>query len=68
MTGTEDRYADIEVDVLDDAGIRAAIDNALARAGCTWGEMQEQAKAGCFSSEVAKRAWFVVSSYEPSSV
>ena len=27
MTGTEDRYADIEVDVLDDAGVRAAIDN-----------------------------------------
>ena len=44
MTGTEDRYADIEVDVLDDAGVRAAIDNALARAGCTWEELQEQAQ------------------------
>ena len=52
MTGIEDRYADIEVDVLDDAGVRAAIDNALARAGCTWEELQEQAKACSFSSEI----------------
>ena len=68
MTGKEDRYADIEVDVLNDAGIRAVIDNALARAGCTWEELQEQARAGNFSSEIARRAWFVVSSFEPSSV
>lgn len=66
MTSEEDRYADIEVDVLDDEGVRAAIDNALARAGCTWEELQEQAKAGSFSSEIARRAWFVVSSLEPS--
>ncbi len=66
MTGERDRYADIEVDVLDDAGVRAVIDNALARAGCTWEELQEQAKAGSFSSEIARRAWFVVSSFEPS--
>ena len=63
MTSDEDRYADIEVDVLDDAGVRAVIDNALARAGCTWEELQEQAKAGSFSSEIAQRAWFVVSSF-----
>jgi len=68
MAGKKDRYADIEVDVLDDAGVRAVIDNALARAGCTWEELQEQAKAGSFSSEIARRAWFVVSSFEPSSV
>ena len=66
MTSEEDRYADIEVDVLDDEGVRAVIDNALARAGCTWEELQEQAKAGSFSSEIARRAWFVVSSFEPS--
>ena len=54
--------------MLDDAGVRAVIDNALARAGCTWEELQEQAKAGSFSSEIAKRAWFVVSSFEPASV
>ena len=66
MAAKEDRYADIEVDVLDDAGVRAVIDNALARAGCTWEELQEQAKAGSFSSEIAQRAWLVVSSFEPS--
>ena len=68
MAGTEDRYADIEVDMLEDAGVRTLIDNALARAGCTWEELQEQAKAGSFSNQIAKRAWFVVSSFEPSSV
>ena len=68
MTGQEDRYRDIEVDVLDDAGVRAVIDNALARAGCTWEELQKQAKAGSFSSEIARRAWSVVSSLEPSTV
>ncbi len=66
MTGQEDRYQDIEVDVLDEAGVRAAIDNALARAGHTWEELQQQAKTGRFSSEIARRAWFVVSSFEPS--
>ena len=66
MIAKEDRYADIEVDVLDDAGVRAVINNALARAGCTWEERQVQAKAGSFSSEIARRAWFVVSSFEPS--
>jgi hypothetical protein len=66
MTAGEDRYADIEVDVLDDAGVRTVIDNALARAGCTWEELQQQARAGSFSSEIARRAWFVVSSFEPS--
>ena len=68
MTGDEDRYADIEVDVLDDAGVRAVIDNALNRAGYTWEELQEQAKAGSFSNAIAQRAWFVVSSFEPASV
>ena len=66
MAAKKDRYADIEVDVLDDAGIRTVIDNALARAGCTREELQEQAEAGSFSSEIAQRAWFVVSSFEPS--
>ena len=64
MTEHNDRYSDIEVDVLDDAGVRAVINNALAQAECTWEELQEQAKAGSFSSEIARRAWFVVSSFE----
>ena len=29
MTGHNDRYSDIEVDVLDEADVRAVIDNAL---------------------------------------
>ncbi len=66
MTGHNDRYSDIEVDLLDDAGVRAVIDNALAQAECTWEELQKQAEAGSFSSEIARRAWFVVSSFEPS--
>ena len=66
MTSDEDRYADIEVDVLDEAGVRAVVENALTRAGCTWEELQEQAKAGSFSSQIARRAWFVVSSFGPS--
>ena len=66
MTGHNDRYSDIEFEVLDDAGVRAVINNALAQAECTWEELQEQAKAGSFSSEIARRAWFVVSSFEPS--
>ncbi|MCY4631965.1 MAG: hypothetical protein OXE75_13945 [bacterium] len=65
MTGQQDRHRDIEVDVLDDAGVRAVIDNALALAGCTWEELQQQAKTGSFTSEIARRAWFVVSSFEP---
>ncbi len=66
MTAGEDHYADIEVDVLDDASVHTVINNALARAGCTWEELQQQAKAGSFSNEIAQRAWFVVSSFKPS--
>lgn len=66
MTGHEDHYRDIEVDVLDEAGVRTAIDNALARTGCTWEELQQQARAGSFSSVIARRAWLVASSLEPS--
>ena len=56
MTSDEDRYADIEVDVLDDAGVRAVIDNALARgrmhlggasgAGQGWKLLQRDRSAG----------------------
>ena len=45
MTSDEDRYADIEVDVFDGAGVRAVIDNALAGAGCTREELQVTAGA-----------------------
>ena len=57
------RYADIEVEVLDEHGVSAVIDNALAEAQCGWEDLQEQARAGRFSSETARRAWFVISSF-----
>ena len=63
MTARESHHADIEVEVLDDDGIRMVIDNALAEAQCGWEELQEQARVGRFSSETAHRAWFVVSSF-----
>ncbi len=55
-------YDDIHLELLDESDVREAIDNALAAAACTWEELQKQAEAGRFSSEVARRAWFVVSS------
>lgn len=67
MDTNEDSFGDIEVEVLDAAGVQEAIDHALARAGCSWEELQEQAKAGRFIDEVARRVWFAVSSFaEPS--
>ena len=55
-------YDDIHLELLDESDVREAIDNALTAAACTWEELQQQAEAGRFSSEVARRAWFVVSS------
>ena len=67
MNSQEDPYADIEVQVLDEAGVREMIGNALALADCSWEELQQQARVGRFKSEVAREAWFVVSSFaEPS--
>ncbi len=69
MTSQEERYADVEVQVLDDDGVQELITNALALAGCSWEELQEQAQAGKFTSEVARDAWFVVSTFaEPATV
>ena len=59
----DDPYADIEVEVLDEAGVREAVDNALALAGCTWEELQAQAKAGCIRDVVARRVWIAVSTF-----
>ena len=55
-------YDDIHIELLDESDAREAIENALDAAGCTWEELQQQAEAGRFSSEIARRAWFVVSS------
>ena len=69
MTSQEDRYADVQVQMLDDDGVQELISNALALAGCSWEALQEQARAGKFTSEVAREAWFVVSTFaEPSPV
>ena len=63
MDISEDPCSDIEVEVLDEAGVQEAIDHALARAGCSWEELQEQARAGRFRDGVARRVWFAVSSF-----
>ena len=55
-------FDDIHLELLDESDVHEAIDNALAAAECTWEQLQEQAEAGRFSSEIARRAWFVVSS------
>ena len=55
-------HDDIQLELLDESDVREAIDNALDAAACTWEELQRQAESGRFSSEVARRAWFVVSS------
>ena len=55
-------YADIHIELLDESGVAEAIENALVAADCTWEELQEQAEAGRFPTELAQRAWFVVSS------
>ena len=54
---------EIEVDVLDAAGVRNVVANALEHAGCSWPELRDQARVGCFTSPAAHRAWFVVSSF-----
>ncbi len=66
MSNTNAQQDDIEVIVLSDDEVRIAIDNALAEAGCTWEELQAQAAEGCFTSELARRTWFIVSTFEPS--
>ena len=68
MTGGEDSFADVEVDVLDDTGVRDVIDNAIAQAECTSEELHAQAETGTFSSETALRAWFAVSTFESSPI
>lgn len=65
MSDSDIEYDDIEVLVLSDDEVRVAINNALETAGCTWEELQQQAATGRFTSEMARRTWFVVSTFEP---
>ena len=55
-------YDDIHIELLDESDAREAIENALDAAACTWEELEQQAESGRFSSDIAQRAWFVVSS------
>ena len=50
------------VEIATDKDLRAAVRNALARAGLTMEQLEEQARTSRFTSEEARRAWFVVSS------
>jgi hypothetical protein len=52
-----------EVEIATDADVDAAIRRALDEAGVTFEELREQARVSRFSSERARRAWFVVSSF-----
>lgn len=53
-------FDDVEVTTITDAEAKELVARALEDCGCTWGELQEQAKTGRFSSELARRAWFVI--------
>ena len=66
MSDTDTQYDDVEVIVLNDDEVRVAVENALAEAGYTWEELQAQAVEGRFTSELARRTWFIVSTFEPS--
>jgi hypothetical protein len=57
MPRTLDRSA---VEIATPADLQAAIDHALARAGCTFDELAEQAKTGCFKSMRARLAWVAI--------
>jgi DNA mismatch repair protein MutH len=49
-----------EVEVATPADLRAAIEHALERAGCTFDELAAQAKAGRFDSMRARLAWVAI--------
>ena len=63
MTSQEDRYADVQVQVLNEEGVQELLANALAEAGCSWEELQEQARVGRFTNETAREVWFIVSTF-----
>ena len=58
-----DLYADVEVLVLNEAGVGEMVDDALAQAGCSWEELQAQAREGHFVSHIAHNVWFVLSTF-----
>lgn len=44
--------------------LKAAVASALARAGCTFGELAEQARTGDFTSLRARLAWVAIGDLE----
>jgi hypothetical protein len=58
MTRALKRPREVEVATPDD--LRAAINNALDRAGCTFDELAAQAKKGRFDSMRARLAWVAI--------
>lgn len=55
---------EIEVIHLTDEDVSEFVSDALAAAGCTRKELEQQAKSGDFTSELARRMWFLVSSFD----
>lgn len=59
--GTADN--DSEVFVLSHEEVQEAIDNTLARAGCTLEQLREEARSGEWSSERHWHLWFCISPF-----
>ncbi|WP_419946337.1 hypothetical protein [Candidatus Poriferisodalis sp.] len=55
---------EIEVIHLTDEDVSEFVSDALAAAGCTREELEQQAESGDFTSELARRMWFLVSSFD----
>lgn len=58
MTAVADPNA--QVQIADAADLKAAISNALRRAGCTFDELADQARSGHYSSTRARLAWMAI--------
>ena len=54
-----------EVEVATTADLRAAVEHALDRAGCTFPELAAQAKKGHFNSMRARTAWVAIGDLYP---
>ncbi|MXV87126.1 MAG: hypothetical protein F4117_13310 [Acidimicrobiales bacterium] len=56
-----------EIEVVDLSGedVERIVTEALEAAECTRAELEQQAADGEFTSEVARRMWFLVSSLDP---
>ena len=52
-----------EVFVLSHDDVRQAIDDTLARAGCTLQQLREEARSGDWSSETNWDLWFCISPF-----